>query len=365
MYTKETYQAIFETAPDALIISNDSGEIVDINEQVQTLFGYTKQELLGQPIQKLIPESFNSIYPSSESNRDGASDRKLIGSNGDIVARKKNGNIFFAEINISPLDVKEFKLTSAAIRDVSYKILTNQRLNKTLNTVKAKNKELEQFAYIASHDLQEPLRTVMSFVELFKEEFGEHVNEDAGKYLLFISQATKRMSDLLKSLLDYSRLGGSNKAVPVDCNEIISNIQSDLATTIDETNTTFCIKPLPSIVAYATELRVLFQNLITNAIKFRKKDDTPHIKILATQESGCWKFSVEDNGIGIDPRYKDRIFVIFQRLHGRNAYEGTGIGLAHCKKIVELHGGNIWLESELDKGSNFYFTISEELRDEQ
>jgi light-regulated signal transduction histidine kinase (bacteriophytochrome) len=167
------------------------------------------------------------------------------------------------------------------------------------------------------------------------------------------------MKVLIKDLLDYSRIGGKKDKEKVDCNIILQQVLADLDVAIKETSTEIKTGPLPVFYGYPTEIKLLFQNLIINAIKFRKKEVSPRIKIDAVRNNGHWKFACNDNGIGIEREHRDRIFIIFQRLHTRTEYEGSGIGLAHCKKIVELHGGRIWIESEPGEGSTFYFTISQ------
>ncbi|MBL4658564.1 MAG: GHKL domain-containing protein [Flavobacteriales bacterium] len=201
------------------------------------------------------------------------------------------------------------------------------------------------------------MRTVISFTQLLEEQYKGKLDEDADKYISFITQASTRMSELIKGLLDYSGIGSEKQPEKVDCNETVKLVLEDLGTRIKESNTRIEIERLPSINTCPTLLKQLFQNLISNAIKFSKKDTEPVINIAAQKENEHWKFSFTDNGIGIADKYKEKIFVIFQRLHLRNEYDGTGIGLAHCKKIVELHGGNIWVESTPNEGSTFYFTI--------
>ncbi len=220
-----------------------------------------------------------------------------------------------------------------------------------------KNKELEQFAYVASHDLQEPLRTTSSFAELLQQQYQGKLDEKADKYLTFITQSSDRMKVLIKDLLDYSRIGRKKEKDQVDCNLILQEVLDDLDVAIKETQTEIISSRLPVFNGYATEVKQLFQNLITNAVKFRKPNAAPLINISASKKNGSWEFICKDNGIGIDEQHKERIFVIFQRLHTRSEYEGSGIGLAHCKKIVELHGGKIWIDSTPGKGSAFYFTI--------
>ena len=220
-----------------------------------------------------------------------------------------------------------------------------------------KNQELEQFVYIASHDLREPLRTTSGFVELFQKQFKGKLDEKADTYLSHITQAADRMKMLIDDLLDYSKIGSKKEFKQVDCNIILQDVLSDLGTVLSETGAEIKADRLPVISGYHTGIKQLFQNLITNGIKFRKKDVSPKIKIYTEIKDNIWKFSFTDNGIGIDPQYSEKIFVIFQRLHTRKEYEGSGIGLAHCKKIVELHNGKIWVESALGNGSTFYFTL--------
>lgn len=220
-----------------------------------------------------------------------------------------------------------------------------------------KNKELEQFAYVASHDMQEPLRTTSSFVELLQQQYKGKLDEKADKYLTFIAQSSDRMKVLIKDLLDYSRIGRKKELTMIDCTILLGEVIADLDVAIKESKAEIKTDPLPVIPGYSTEFKQLFQNLIINAIKFRKKTIAPQINISVQKTGEYWQFAVKDNGIGIEEQHNNRIFEIFQRLHTRNEYEGSGIGLAHCKKIVELHGGKIWIESIPGEGTAFYFTI--------
>jgi signal transduction histidine kinase len=227
--------------------------------------------------------------------------------------------------------------------------------------IESKNKELEQFAYVASHDLQEPLRTISGFVELLKKEYHEKLDGNGATYLSYLSQGSDRMKTLIKDLLDYSRIGREKDAATVDCNKLLMEVLADLDQNIRESGARVVADRLPALRAYPTEFKLLLQNLITNAIKFRHPERTPEILIDSAKENGQWKFMVADNGIGIEEQFWERIFIIFQRLHSRTKYDGSGIGLAHCKKIVQLHGGNIWAQSTPGMGSRFYFTISGDL----
>lgn len=235
---------------------------------------------------------------------------------------------------------------------------TDKKRKKLEHSLRSMLKEKERFVYIASHDLQEPLRTVSNFSLSLSTKYKNHLDDQGKKSLYFIVEATKRMSELIKGLLDYSRIETNRKTNFVDINKIIKDISADIQQIIKETNTKIDTTLLPTIQGNDTELRLLFQNIILNAIKFRKKDEPPIINISCIKEEMHWTFSVTDNGIGMDPKYFKKIFIIFQRLHTLKKYPGTGIGLAHCAKIVEVHGGKIWVDSIPGVGSTFHFTIS-------
>ncbi len=224
--------------------------------------------------------------------------------------------------------------------------------------LKIKNQELEQFAYVASHDLQEPLRTTTGFVELIQKQYYGKLDAKADKYLDFIANASQRIRVLIKDLLDFSRIGANVELERVDCNVIMKNLMSDLMVAIDEAGACVEFETLPVITGDPTEVKILFQNLVANAIKFRKPDVPPRVIVKAESREGHWEFAFKDNGIGIEEQYSQRIFDIFQRLHTRSEYAGSGIGLSHCKKIVELHNGRIWFQSIPGEGTTFYFTLA-------
>jgi ligand-binding sensor domain-containing protein/signal transduction histidine kinase len=220
------------------------------------------------------------------------------------------------------------------------------------------NKEMEQFAYIASHDLKEPLRTTSSFIHLLQKKYQGKLDDEADKYIHFITESTERMKVLITDLLEFSKIGAEVQVSAINCNQVLSNVLTDLDTVIKETNAIINTQHLPTFNGYETEIKLLFQNLLTNAIKFRKKNMPPIISITTKENIDEWEFAITDNGIGINENYFDKIFKIFQRLHTKTQYDGSGIGLAHCSKIVALHQGKIWVTSTLHVGSTFYFTIS-------
>ena len=229
-------------------------------------------------------------------------------------------------------------------------VIKNQELER-------KNNEIEQFAYISAHDLQEPLRSISNFSVLLKEKLQANTDPGTNRYMDKIIAAASRMSNLINDLLEYSRLGKDMERTKINTARLVDEVVHDIGIIIKESGAKITIEKLPVVVGHQS-LKSLFQNLITNSIKFTAKGTRPEIKISSTQNQTEFVFSISDNGIGIDPQYFERIFTIFQRLHTREDYPGTGIGLAQCKKIVELHGGRIWVTSKPDNGSTFYFTIS-------
>jgi light-regulated signal transduction histidine kinase (bacteriophytochrome) len=232
-----------------------------------------------------------------------------------------------------------------------------EALREAQQDLERSNQELEQFAYVASHDLQEPLRKVASFTQLLQQRYGGRLDDRADQYIGFAVDGATRMQTLINDLLAFSRVGRFEQPHgDVDCNELVERARADLATAIEESGATIEAEPLPTVRGDASLLRLVFGNLIGNGIKFRG-DAAPVIRLSAERDDGFWRLRCADNGIGIDPVYADRIFVIFQRLHSRSSYEGTGIGLAMCRKIVEYHGGRMWLDTDGREGAAFCFTL--------
>jgi len=281
----------------------------------------------------------------------------------DTLDRVSKGDLAARISGVSEVELLESlkNVTNHMIDSVSREITERQRaekeLKETLGELARSNAELEQFAYVASHDLQEPLRMVSSYVQLLARRYQGKLDEDADEFIGFAVDGANRMQGLINDLLTYSRVGTKGKPFETtDCNRVLSEALLNLSAATDESGAVITNDKLPTVMADKTQMVQLIQNLVANAIKFRNKDH-PCIHVSSEQKNGTWVFSVSDNGIGIDSEYYDRIFAIFQRLHGKTEYPGTGIGLAVCKRIVERHGGRIWVDSQSGKGSRFYFTM--------
>ncbi|CAN5529637.1 hypothetical protein BH11BAC3_BH11BAC3_04480 [soil metagenome] len=311
--------------------------------------------------QSIIENALEAANTTTDPDFRGQVEHRIIYADGGIgytavrffIVKDRNG--LTIKIIGANQDITDLKNAQATLQKSEANLAI---INRELGL---KNKELEQFAYMASHDLQEPLRTISSFLDMLKRQYVGKLDENADKYFSFISQSSERMKALIKDLLEYSRIGRKKEFGKVDANIVLQGVIADVKVAIMEADAEITSSVLPVLNSRTTELKQLFQNLVINGIKFRKKDVKPEIKISAMEHPDEWEFMFQDNGIGIDPKHKERVFVIFQRLHSRSEYEGSGIGLAHCKKIVELHGGNIWIESVPGEGSRFYFTIKKEI----
>lgn len=361
--SERRYRQIVETAQEGIWLIDENNYTVFVNKKMCELLEYTQEEMIGKIVYDLIDESEKERVAEQISRR-----KTGVTEQHELTFRSKAGKTVWTFISTNPVldENGKYKGALAMVTDITKRkqqedLLKIHETNLELKNeeLHQKNQELEQFAYIASHDLQEPLRTVSSFSAQLQKQYGDKLDDLAKKYLFFIQQGTDRMKTLITDLLDYSRIGKKKELKTIDCNKLIENVIADLHIAIQESQVEIQKENLPVVNGYSTEMKQLFQNLISNAIKFRKKEVSPKIHISSQPVNGGWEFSVEDNGIGIAEEHSERIFVIFQRLHSRSEYEGTGIGLSHCKKIVELHGGKIWVHSRPGEGSSFHFTILE------
>lgn len=325
----------------------------------KSMFGYADHEMENSPDswQKIIhPDDLPGVFETFGKH---VASRGAIPYDSEVRYYHKDGSIVwvYCRGKIIEWDEEGNPLRMVGSHVDITKLKEAENTEKYARELEKKNRELEQFAYVASHDLQEPLRTVNSFVELFKREYKDNLDETGQDYLRFIEQGSTRMSTLVRDLLDYSRLGRNKELGEADCDKLVKNVEADLSKVIKETGAQIKTDKLPVVKGYVTELRLLFQNLISNALKFSKPGTAPEIHISAEDKPGQYVFRIKDNGIGIAEEHSERIFTIFQRLHNKTEFEGTGIGLAQCRKIMDSHNGDIRVESKLGEGSTFYFTL--------
>jgi PAS domain S-box-containing protein len=354
------YRGLLEAAPDAMVVVNQSGEIVLLNVQAEKQFGYHRDELVGQKVKNIIPEGFAERLIADETRSAEDALAQQIGTGIELSGRRKDGSEFPIEIMLSPLESAEGILVTAAIRDISVRRSSEEHLVKTVGELKRSNDELQQFAYVASHDLQEPLRMVASYTQLLAQRYKGRLDSDADEFIAYAVDGSTRMQRLIQDLLAYSRAGTNGKALRETSSEnALKEALTNLRAPIEESGAVVTHDSLPAITTDDTQLAQVFQNLVGNAIKYHSAQ-VPHVHVSAKKNGGNeWIFSVRDNGLGIDPQYFERIFILFQRLHGQEEFKGTGIGLAICKKMLERLGGRIWVESQPEKGSTFYFALPE------
>jgi PAS domain S-box-containing protein len=345
------YRGIFEGVQDAILVESLTGEILDVNERACEMFGYERQELLAKTVMEIVPEGQSAII-SYETDNQVVPEGPV-----EMVNIRSSGELFPVEMTARLQKIGDDIVMLVVLRDITERKRVEQALQQSRLELERSNTELERFASVASHDLREPLRAVAGFANLLKKRFGGRLDEEANEYIEFILDGTSRMQELIDALLMYSRVGTQGKDFePTNSEDVLKKAISNLAMAIEESEAVVSHDPLPVVNADCVQLEQLFQNLLGNAIKFRS-EERPKIHLGVKRKESEWKFSVKDNGIGIDPKHAERIFVIFQRLHTREKYPGTGMGLAICKRIIERHGGRIWVESEAGKGSTFYFTL--------
>jgi PAS domain S-box-containing protein len=347
---EERFHAAVESAPNGMIMVDRTGRIVLVNREAERLFGYTREELLRRSIEHLVPSRFRGQHPSHRAGFFADPKTRAMGAGRDLHAVRKDGTEIPVEIGLNPIETEDGVFVLASVVDITARKRAETELRRS-------NEELERFAYVASHDLQEPLRMVGSFVQLLATRYRGRLDADADEFIGFALDGALRMQQMIEDLLTFSRVGTSGaELVPTDAGAALTRSLAGLKLAIDEAAAAVSHDPLPTVLADGRQLEHLFQNLVSNAIKFRGCDP-PRVHVTAELHDRAWTLSVRDNGIGIDPEYFDRIFVAFQRLHGREKYPGTGIGLALAKKIVERHGGRIWVESAPGRGATFRFTL--------
>jgi signal transduction histidine kinase len=367
-------EAILDTAAEGIVGLDQTGRVTFANPAAAHMVGLTEKALIEQAAGPWIEPTAVTVSPG----QGGDGTEQVTGDDlavrpppisaaldlgtvetgiGDLL-RAGDGGRLPVEYACAPIrDGGEIVGAVLTFRDVTARLAAERALEERARDLARSNADLEQFAYVASHDLQEPLRAVVSYLQLLERRYGGQLDERAEKYIGYAVDGGRRMQTLITDLLTYSRVGRRDLEIePVDLEVVLDRVEAALRVSIEESGATIARDPLPTVDGDMTQLTQLFQNLVANAIKFRA-DAAPDSRVSAERQEGAWLFSVRDNGIGIAAEYRERVFVLFQRLHGRDEYSGTGTGLAICKKIVERHGGIIWVEATPGGGTTFRFTM--------
>jgi PAS domain S-box-containing protein len=356
--SERRFRAVADTANEGIVTADEKGVIRYWNPGAALMFGRSEDQSVGQPLTIMMPERFQAAHAAGMQHHLTSQTSSMIGRTTELVGRRKDGSEFPLEISLSSFQTSKGLFFSAILRDITERKTAERALVQKNDELGRSNQELEQFAYVASHDLQEPLRMVANYTKLLGSRYKDKLDSDGQEFVDFAVDGALRMQALIHDLLQFARVGTRGKefkAAPVA--GILEDAVANLSGAIEESKAEVVVGDMPTIKCDASQLTQVFQNLIGNALKFRKPETTPAVRVTATNADGMWTFAISDNGIGIDPKYFERIFQMFQRLHGRGEYPGTGIGLALVKKIVERHGGRITVSSEPGQGTTFAFSI--------
>jgi PAS domain S-box-containing protein len=374
----EWFRAAVEAAPTAMLIVDSQGRIVLSNKETERQFAYQRDELLGQSVELLVPVRFRHQHTLQRAEFHASPSARRMGMGRDLLGRRHDGSEFPAEIGLTPLETENGLFVVIAIVDITARkeledaqrklndeleqrvVARTAELTRANEALERSNVELQQFAYIASHDLQTPLRGISGCAQLLQEDYQGRLDESADTYIERIIVEVKRLKTLIDDLLTYSRIGSRARPFePTDLGRVFDEAVAILEPSIADSRGSVTRGELPMVAGDASQLVHLLQNLIENALKYHG-DKSPRVHVSAEKKDGSvWTVAVRDNGIGIDSKHHERIFEIFRRLHTQEKYPGTGIGLAVCRRIVTRHGGKIWLKSSAGQGSEFFFTLSD------
>lgn len=357
---------VVESIPTGLVVVNASGEVVLFNRQAEQMFGYSREEVIGEKMEVLLPSRFREHHPKLRDGYFDSSEARPMGEGRDLFARRKDGSEFPVEVGLNPIETDDGSFVIGAIADITARKHSERLMKTYARELERSNEELERFASVASHDLQEPLRKITTFGERLNERYLDQLEPKARDYVMRMIAAAGRMQVLISDLLSFSRVkSGAQPFVKTDLAFLVKDAAADLDVALEEARGKIVLGPLPSVYCDAPQMRQVFFNLFSNAIKFRTEERSPELEVAATSSVAVdgtrnWEVTVADNGIGINPAHAEKIFEIFHRLHGRSEYEGTGVGLAICRKIVERHGGSITAIPNSPHGSVFVLTLPEE-----
>jgi PAS domain S-box-containing protein len=355
--SEEVFHAIVESAPTAVVMIDPNGDIELVNAETERLFGYTRKELVGKPVEILVPPRFKFDHPEFRKRYLENPATRRMGAGRDLYGRRKDGTEVAVEIGLNPIEAEEGIFVLSAIVDITERQRTEREIRRINAELMNKNEEIQQFVYTVSHDLKSPLVTCKGFVGVAREDLKEGLLEDVESSLARIEHATDRMSQLIQDLLQLSRIGTiRNEPEEIDVVELVQSAISDLSSRLEGVRAVVSVqRDLPRVVADRVRLAQVFENLLTNAVKYGCGHDQPAVVIEGCIDAGEVRYCVRDNGSGIAPQFHERIFGLFERLESNT--DGTGVGLAAVSRIMEAHGGRAWVESEVGQGAAFWLAF--------
>ncbi|MFY9691438.1 MAG: PAS domain S-box protein [Candidatus Acidiferrales bacterium] len=365
---EERFRNLLESAPDAMVIVDTQGHVQLINAQTERLFGYAREEMIGKPVEMLMPQRFHREHVGHRRLYSDAPQPREMGAGLELLGRRKDGTEFPIEISLSPLKTPGGTLISSAIRDVSDRRQAEEQIRKLNSALEDRvaqldisNKELESFSYSVSHDLRAPLRHIDGFARILKEEHAAELSSEGIRYLDRVLGAANHMGRLVDDLINLARIGRREVAKErIHLEDVVRQVIAELHPETDERKIEWLIEPLVHADCDPGLIKIVFANLLSNAVKFTRGRENAVIEVGECESRGVPAYFVRDNGAGFDQKYADKLFGVFQRLHRQEEFEGTGIGLATVQRIIRRHGGDIWSESELDRGATFFFTLGDQ-----
>lgn len=350
--------SIFESAPNGMLVVRKNGVIAQANTLAESIFRYPEGGMVGISVEELVPQEHRSEHHIDREGYVKAPTKRMMGDRKDLYGVCLDGHKVPVEIGLNPIEGSYEQEIVATIVDISERKKYQRYIETRNNDLENSNRELQEFAFIASHDLREPLRKIIAFSRLLQGDDYGTFTEEGKEYSGYVVDAAERMRTLLDSLLSYSRVTSmANSFEMTDLNALIEDVCADLQLMLEENQAHISVSSLMSVEVDASQMRQVMQNLIGNAIKYRQADQTPDVVITGEKQKNMYLLTIKDNGIGFENEYAEQIFEVFKRLHGREQYPGTGMGLAICRKIILRHHGRIWAESEQGKGSTFYIEL--------